>query len=166
MKKIIYLLLLTFVFTACTNDDSKLENNIEEFSFKEFTGSKIAYESKGELKLNVSKQQILKTFSNYSKKYGESLEPETFKIIKLDNKNYLRLYSKNSTVSTVALIKDSDNFYKTGSTVCETKACASGGGCIPNGDYCTKCRPEGTPTQAPDGDCKRTSTGPVIDPGN
>jgi hypothetical protein len=163
MKKLMYLLVLSLVFTACqtedTNSDSNSLTTVKNFEFKTLTGSKIANEKNGKIILNVSNEKVLSTFKNFSKQRGSNLEPESFEIFKFENKNYIRFYSKEGIVSTIALIKDSNNFYSTGLTVCESVACASGGGCIPNGDYCTKFRPEGTPPGSPDRDCKRTTTG-------
>lgn len=162
MKKFMYLLVISLVFTACQTEeiqsDSNSLTNVKNFEFKNLMNSKIAIESDGVIKLNVSNEKVLGTFRNFSKQRGSNLEPESFKIFKFENNNYLRFYSKQGIVSTVALIKDANNFYSTGLTVCESVACASGGGCIPSGDYCTKCRPEGTPPESPDRDCKRTTT--------
>ena len=160
MRKFIYLLLFSFVVFSCESEtDVVKDNTMKEFEFETLTNSKIAVQKEGKIALNVSEEKLLSTFKSYSKKYGEGLEPHSVKLIKVDGKDFLRFYSNDDMVSTVALVKGEDNFYTTGTTVCETKKCASGGGCVPSGDYYTKCRPEGTPPGAPDGDCKRTTTG-------
>ncbi|QTE21676.1 hypothetical protein [Polaribacter cellanae] len=159
MKKTIYLLLFSFILVACQTEDNKGNDSLAKFEINKLTNSKIAFEDEGKLILNVSDHKILETFKAFNKTMELQLDPERFEIIKVEDKNYLRFFSKNNQVSTIALEKGSDNIYRTGSTVCTSTACASGGGCIPNGNYCTKCRPEGTPPKAPDGDCRRTTTG-------
>jgi hypothetical protein len=158
MKKIICLLLLSFIFTSCLNDDSKVENYSTETTLKNFTGSEIAIEEKDEIVLNVSYDKIMTSFKAFNKTMKLGLEPESFEIIKEDGKSYIRFYSKDNQVSTIALLKGDNKRIIIGTTVCTSTACASGGGCIPDGLFCTKCRPEGTPPKAPDGDCTRTTS--------
>tara|TARA_R110002051_G_C8500837_1_gene464737 strand:- start:137 stop:643 length:507 start_codon:yes stop_codon:yes gene_type:complete len=163
MKKCFYLLVLSLVFTSCQTEDTNSDSNSLElkadFEFKTLVGSKIATEKNGKIILNVSDERILETFKKFNTTNNLQLEPKSFKVINVDGNNYIRFYNKNNQVSTISLIKGNDNYYTTGSTVCTSTACASGGGCIPNGDYCTKCRPEGTPPGSPDRDCTRTTTG-------
>lgn len=64
----------------------------------------------------------------------------------------MRYFSENDIVSTIALIKDENDQYITGRTICKSVWSASGGGCIPDGEYCTKCERDGVL-----GDCERTT---------
>ena len=57
------------------------------------------------------------------------------------------------------MIKTDSNRRATGKTVCTSIACASGGGCVPNGDYCTKCVPSGVQEGSGlTGDCTRSTS--------
>ena len=158
MKKVFYLLFSFLFLLSCKIEESKSIVNSSNFEFKNLNGSKIAFENGGKLVLNVSSDKILETFRIFNSTLELGLEPQRFEVIKIDNKDYLRFFSKNNKVSTISLVKGEDNNYRTGSTVCTSTAFAIGKGCIPNGDYCIKSRPEGTPSQAPSDDCKRTTT--------
>ena len=149
MKKVIYLSLLCFILTSCLNDD-RIENQSSETLLENFTGSEIAIEDKGKVSLNFSDEIIMNSFKKFNSKMELGLEPERFEVINIDNKNYLRFYSKKKQVSTIALVQLDNKRIVLGETVCTSIACATGGGCIPDGSYCTKCRPEGTPVNAPD----------------
>ena len=149
MKKVIYLSLLCFILTSCLNDD-RIENQSSETLLENFTGSEIAIEDKGKVSLNFSDEIIMNSFKKFNSKMELGLEPERFEVINIDNKNYLRFYSKKKQVSTIALVQLDNKRIVLGETVCTSIACATGGGCISDGCYCTKCRPEGTTVNAPD----------------
>ena len=87
------------------------------------------------------------------------MEPKEIKIEDIDSEKYLRIYSNNDYVSTIALKLDNESTYMmTESTSCTSKDCASGGGCVPDGQYCTKCvkgESFGSPIY---GDCLRTTS--------
>jgi len=159
--KTIKLLLCVLVLTAlsCEKEESDLDSNSAEFeleaAFKSLTNSKIGFEKDGQLVLAVSNDLIIKEFKNFVTKSGLELKPQSFEVISVDNNEYLRFYSEGGEVSTLALLKDRNNQYRSGTTVCTTTNCASGGGCLPNGSYCSKC----TPPPGYPNDCVRTSTG-------
>lgn len=152
-------MLLSLVFSACQTEDNSKDSNSSEldstFDFKELTNSNIGIDKNGEIELKVSSSKIMETFINYNRIHNPELKPQSFEVVKLDDAHYLRFHSEHNLVSTIALIKDDANQYITGTTICETTACVSGGGCVPNGQYCTKCVME---NGLPD-DCKRTTIG-------
>lgn len=159
--KTIKVLLCLLVLTAlsCEKEDNGVDVNTVEFeldsTFKSLTNSKIGFEKDGEIVLGVSNGLIMKEFKKLVTKSGLELKLQSFEVVSIDNNKYLRFYSEGDNVSTIALIKDDNGNYRTGSTVCKSKACASGGGCVPNGLYCTECKwPNGNP-----GDCERITTG-------
>lgn len=160
MKNLIILILMSLVFTACQTEDNKEEavsSNLETtFEFKELTNSAIGIEKDGKIELRVSNEKLMSTFTKFTKTHSPDLKPVSFEVLEIDNKSYLRYYSEDNMVSTIALIKGEDNQYRTEGTVCETRACASGGGCVPDGLYCTECTIGG----GLPGDCKRITTGP------
>ena len=169
MKEYVFILLLFSFLFSCENEDVKRENSsaveielarknlstnsLATYSFAELTNSAIGYDDNGTIKLGVPNEKILETFFWFSRLHSSKLTPKSFEIVEIDGLNYLRFYSENDIVSTIALIKNENDQYITGSTVCESVRCASGGGCIPDGLYCTKCEINGIP-----GDCKRTTT--------
>ena len=159
--KTIKILLCVLVLTAmsCEKEDNGVDVNTIEFEldadFKSLTNSKIGFEKDGQLVLGVSNDLIMKEFKNFVTKSDLELKPQSFEVISVDNNEYLRFYSKGGEVSTLALLKDLNNQYRSGTTVCTTQNCASGGGCLPNGSYCSKC----TPPPGYPNDCVRTSTG-------
>ncbi len=160
MRKYIYLFFISLIFFSCEKENT----NLETFNFDSLTKSKIAVEKNGKLELNVKKENLLNAYKDFNETYGNDVKVKSFKLIEVDSKPYLRFFNEDETVSTIAINKTENGYYVTGTTVCKSKKCASGGGCIPNGEYCTKCRPEGTPPGAPDGDCERTtSSDPVIE---
>lgn len=133
----------------------------KDFKFDELTNSKIGFEKNGEIELVVSDEEIMTTFQNFVFKTRLELEPQSFEIIEVDTISYLRFYSKNHKASTIDLIKGVNNQYSTGSTICTSSACSNCCGCLPDGDYCTECRPY-RPNNPQKGDCVRSSGGPAI----
>ncbi|MBO3097099.1 hypothetical protein [Gelidibacter pelagius] len=168
MKKHLTLFLSFLLFFSCGNETLKSEdpnviatekaeenftvNARSAYNFDELTNTAIGYDNNGVVELGVSKQKVMETFIMFSMLHNEELKPKSFEIITIDDFHYLRFYSEDDIVSTIALIKNDNDQYITGRTVCETKRCADGGGCIPNGDYCTPCVRNDVP-----GDCKRTT---------
>ncbi len=166
MKKVLMLFCaFTLVTFSCEQENSSQNSDEVELnksiSFENLTNSKIGVENKGKVELNVSDEKIMETFRNFVKINELELVPRSFEVVNIDNANYLRFYSDNNQVSTIALLKNENGEFQTGTTVCTSVACASGGGCVPSGVYCTKCLPLGP--DGPSGDCKRTTT-VVIDP--
>ena len=159
MKKIF--LLLTFVFSmfivSCDNETDNIQESSDVTNEKmdSFINSNIGIDKNGQFEFTVAENTILKAVKEYSNTFDLDIEPQSIKIIDIDAKKYLRIYSKNNYVSTVALVLDNQNNYRVDKTVCTSKACASGGGCIPNGSYCTECYG----SNGLKGDCKRTTTG-------
>lgn len=159
-------LFVTFLLPSCNseNENSANENSANENSkqistklekMDSFFGSKIAVSKGTDLEVVVEKVDVLFYAEEALKDTGFNLKPKDFKIIDQNNKKYLRIYSNDDYVSTVELILENGS-YKIAKTVCTSKVCASGGGCIPNGDYCTACEyAKGTPST----DCTRTRTG-------
>jgi len=162
MNKLSYILLIILVITSCqtADNDNQINDSLPDvsFEFKNFSGSSIGIEKDGVIELKVSEESILSNFKEFIKQNKLDLKPEYFKIITIENNNYLRFHNIDNSVSTIELIKDENNIYKTGSTVCTSTSCASGGGCVPSGVYCTKCQPYG-PDSPITGDCERTTTG-------
>ncbi|MDG5490735.1 hypothetical protein [Psychroserpens sp. SPM9] len=157
------LAVMVFLLFSCgKEDDSRIstESSVkEELSFKRLTNSKIGYEKDGKVKLDVSDEKIMASFRKYIAIADLEIEPQYCKVITIHSKNYLRFYGKDMQVSTIALIKNSDNEYRTGNTVCTSTACASCCGCLPDGDYCTKCTRYQSLPGGPTNDCKRSTTG-------
>lgn len=166
MRKIL-MLVCAFALVCLSCEQENNTQNTQEFELKkdikfdELTNSQIGFEKNGEIELVVSDEKIMTTFQNFVFKSRLGLEPQSFEIIKVDNISYLRFYSKNHKASTIALIKEDNNQYRTGSTICTSSACSNCCGCLPEGDYCTECRPYG-PNNPQKGDCVRSSGGPVI----
>ncbi len=166
MKKYFVLLFVLSLFTFSCEQEDRNSNSMESDSnvnFERLTNSLVGFEKNGKIDLNVSDDNIMKTFKKFAFDSRLELEPESFELIKVDNQSYLRFYSKDHKASTIALIKGDDNQYRTGDTVCTSSACSACCGCLPNGSYCTECRPYG-PNNPQKGDCTRsTGGGPVIE---
>lgn len=168
MKTYMNLLCLFLFLCSCGNEDVKQEgtnavvsemarknlatNSMKTYNFDELTSSAIGYEKDGKVELGASDYKIMETFVLYSILHDSELKPKSFEIIEIDGLNYLRFHSENDIVSTIALIKNEDDQYITGRTICKTEWCSSSGGCIPKGEYCTKCEKDGVV-----GDCERTT---------
>lgn len=160
MKKMMILCCaLIFVLISCEQEERILEstNSVtldKKLNFEKLANSIIGYEKNGSIELGVSEERIIATFKKFAEMHSPDINPQSFRVINIDNEYYLRFYSDGNIVSTIALLKNEDGFYQTGGTVCQSAACASGRGCVPNGQYCTECtRSNGLP-----GDCKRTTT--------
>ena len=65
------------------------------------------------------------------------------KLKQLMVKKHLRFYYKDNYVLTIDLLElnSVDGRVGTGKTVYTSQACATWGGCVPNGNYCTPCVP-------------------------
>lgn len=165
MKTKNILIALCLVFTvlfiySCINDNgnstqnnSKQSANVEKMDA--FFGAKIAVNNSKDLKVVVSKQDILKYAEVALKDTKLNLIPQDYQIISENGKKYLRILSNDNYVSTVELTLEGNN-YKVANTVCTSTVCASGGGCIPDGNYCTPCK---FSNGLPSSDCTRTTTG-------
>lgn len=142
---------------SCDKENDTIQNSSDFTNEKmdSFIDSNIGIDKNGDFEFIVAENTILKAVREYSMKFDLNIEPQSIKVIDLDDKKYLRIYSKDDYVSTVALVLDNLNNYRVDKTVCTSIACASGGGCIPNGSYCTECYG----SNGLKGDCKRTTTG-------
>lgn len=163
LKQLILLLCFLFLLVSCTSEESVVPNSdfaVEDVVLKSFVNTTMAARVDGKIALLASKESILNAAKNYSNKYRLGIEPIDMKVLELDDKAYLRIMSKDGKVSTIELTYYKDKgTYQTGSTLCTSSDCSEGGGCLPNGQYCTKCRPN---PSMPDykGDCTRTTGGP------
>lgn len=155
-KHILFLSLLTlFLIISCENESNEIVlNSNKETFFNTEIGKITNTNGKGTYNITESKEKLFKNFKIALKETGLNLEPIDFYVFEDNNKNYLRVLSKKDYVTTVELIP-SNNTFRTGTTSCTSIACASGGGCVPNGDYCTQCTPS-DPGLA--GDCTRTTS--------
>jgi len=160
-KKIAFVLgvftLLLVSFISCNKEDGENANNVELKKMEAFVGAEIGIVKGEKMDVMVSKKQILELAEVTLKDTKLNLKPYDYKIIEENKTKYLRVYSNDNYVSTVELIVTDEGVLKTAQTVCTSTACASGGGCIPNGSYCTPCVDPRTQGQA--GDCVRTTTG-------
>jgi hypothetical protein len=151
-------------FIACNQEDSKengdnVTKNSKIEKMDSFFEAKIADVKGKEVKVTVSKNDILQFAKEALEENQLNLKPFDYKIIEENGIRYLRILSDRKYVSTIELI-ESNNTLRTGKTVCTSTACASGGGCIPNGSYCTPCQPASYPPTI-SGDCSRTTTGGI-----
>lgn len=169
MKKIniIFIALFSIILFSCESDktENKKETKIEApKQMKSLTNSQIGSEENGKLKLFFNEEQLLQVAREFILLNDLDIEPEYVNILEIDQKKYLRIYSKNDFVSTVELLLNtSTSTYWTGNTVCTSSQCASEGGCLPNGDYCTECR-TGVDGNLK-GDCKRSTAGATSNTG-
>ena len=159
MKKLILLCCATVFLNSCENDRNDVVASTSKLiNIEKFTETEIGNEVNGEFHFTATKTSILKTFKDLVQVDSENrpLEPQSIKIETIDGKKFLRILSKNNYVSTVELVLKPNYKYYTQSTVCSSTACASGGGCIPDGSYCTPCRVGINGSLR--GDCTRTTT--------
>ncbi len=153
MKRIVALFLVILVFSSCVNNDDSFDHENIDSSFKEITNSTVGYENNEEVIFAVSKELILEKFIEFAKENNIDIIPTSFEVIEIEGKKYLRFYGDH-TASTIALFKDRNNKYITGSTICTSSACAFGGGCLPEGKFCTACKPK----EGNSYDCLKTTT--------
>lgn len=165
MKNIIKMFVAIILFMTLpgcsgdsTQDNSAADfNNIKLEKMTAFQNAEIGILKSDEVKILASKSDILSLAKEDLKDTGLNLEPYDYKIENINDVKYIRVYSNDNYVSTAELILNENGVYKVGKTVCTSKACASGGGCIPSGNYCTGCTPPSAPGVS--GDCVRTTTG-------
>lgn len=158
MKKVILFFILIFV-ASCNSEDKEITNTTKSNNHIERLNLSTIGTKKGDdIVLNISKDMLLEVFRADSKRNMLEINPVSCKIEKINKKDYLRFYNEDDTVSTIELLVDENGNVTTGSTICTSRACATGGGCVPNGQYCTKCVPDGAGPQHPGGDCHRTTT--------
>lgn len=153
--------LLLVAFIACNKDEGENSNsgNVELKKMESFEDAEIGILEGKKMNIMVSKKQLLDYAEETLKDTKLNLRPYDYKIIEENNTKYLRIYSNNNYVSTVELLVSEGGVLKTAKTVCTSTSCASGGGCLPNGDYCSPCSPPNAPGLPGSGDCIRTSSG-------
>ncbi|WP_299216107.1 hypothetical protein [uncultured Dokdonia sp.] len=156
MKNFMILSVFIVAFLSCDKDDSQLKVDSSNLKLETITSVKIGNDIDNNVTLDYSNSDILSTFAIFSIKNKLDLQPQSMEVIDVDSQKYLRIYSKDEKVSTIALIKDENGHYRTGETICTSSQCSSSGGCLPNGQYCTKCIPN--PNSPLKGDCTRTTS--------
>jgi len=164
MKKISLLFLMVFsliIITSCESDENKdsiRSTNEISSELKSLTNGEIGVKNNGKATLGVNEDEILKVAKEFMARTDLKLEPISAKIEFINDRTYLRIYSKEDYVSTVELTYNhSTGTYWTESTVCTSRVCASAGGCLPNGQYCTECRYGNDGNLK--GDCSRSTSG-------
>ncbi|MEO0468643.1 MAG: hypothetical protein AAF206_03410 [Bacteroidota bacterium] len=160
MRKSIYLLLaMIFTLVACQQEQLDIPTESDSIF-----NSQVANVVDGKLKLSIEQGAILAAAQEIDVVQTLQLVPHDAKIEEIDGKHYLRIYSSEDYVSTIELIADPSNplSFVAAEVVCSSSDCASGGGCIPDGQYCTKCI-TGQDWWGNDiiGDCHRTTYGKV-----
>lgn len=147
---------------SCTNQESVVPNSdfaVEDVVLKSFVNTTMAARIDGKIALLASKESIINAAKNYSNKYRLGIEPIDMKVLELDDKAYLRIMSKDGKASTIELTYNKDKgTYQTRSTLCTSSDCSEGGGCLPNGQYCTKCTSSPSITDYKGG-CTRSTRG-------
>jgi hypothetical protein len=159
MKNLITLLLVLFII-SCTNEydiDNMSKKN--ESTIEKFVGLEVGHLDKDEVKVTIEEESLLNSFNAFAKKNQLNKYALSFKVLKIDDKFFLRFYNQDKSSSTIELIsnegysKSSNTLkmsFEIGETVCTSAACASCCGCVPDGDYCTECTKGG---------CSRTTSG-------
>ena len=150
MKKVILFFIVIFI-ASCQSEDREITDTTDSSNkIESLNLSEIGTKKGNDIVLNVSKEMLLEVFRADSKRYMLEINPVSCKIEKINEKDYLRFYNEDDTVSTIELLVDRNGNVTTGSTICTSKICATGGGCVPDGQYCTKCEAAGE-------DCLRTT---------
>ncbi|MEO0468642.1 MAG: hypothetical protein AAF206_03405 [Bacteroidota bacterium] len=137
MKKSIYLLVaMLFTLVACQQE--QLDVPTEPGNIFQ---SQLAKMVDGKLKLTIEQGAILAAAQEIDVVQRLQLIPQEAKITEIDGKHYLRIFSSEDYISTMELIADpaSPLGFVAADVICSSSDCASGGGCIPDGQYCTKC---------------------------
>lgn len=160
MKKLIlFFTLVSLCFVSCQEESDNGNIGIEEslavIKMESFTGSPIGIVENGEFKITVPDEEIMRAAKKFSDKFKLELNPISVKVIEIDQKKYIRVFSPDNYVTTIEIISDGSSL-KLGETLCSSTVCASGGGCVPDGQYCTKCL---YANGANSGDCSRTTSG-------
>lgn len=162
MKRYIFDTLFVFVFIAissCSYDSEsrqseELSISLKNQTFESLKGNLIGEVNDGTIYLYLSDDVILNKFKTYAQNNKLNITPVKLGLIKQQSKSYLRFYGSDGEVSTIELIViNSSKKVMLGNVSCTSKDCASGGGCIPEGDDCTKCSPNGGSSS---GDCDKT----------
>lgn len=117
-----------------------------------------------EINLSVSDEMLINSFNKYSVKIQLNKVATSVELMEVENKFYLKFNNTDESASKVALIEKNPegsnfnvsservSFINVGATVCTSEGCAHCCGCLPDGDYCTKC------DRWQRDDCKRTTS--------
>lgn len=161
-----YVCVTFLLLISCDKEENQTQINKNDLPTKmeAFFGSTIGKINGDKILITVSKEDLLYNAKNAISDSELDLQPFSFEVIKENNKNYLRIYSKKNYVSTIELLISQNKYVSLAETSCTSIACASGGGCVPDGLYCTKCVVDAGSPYAPD--CKRTTTEPIDLPPN
>ena len=165
-RLVTFTLVLTSILCISCNGNDEIPNELSsvDFSSKGFVGTKVAYKNEKSVKLEISNDELINSFNTYSSKYGLNKRGESFEMLEIEGKYYIRFTNTDDSVSTVALLNHSSKFRNQnnkignfnimyiGETVCTTEACSACCGCIPDGSYCTNCELNAR-------DCTRTTSG-------
>ncbi|WP_298424506.1 hypothetical protein [uncultured Kordia sp.] len=158
MKPFLYIFLIIFVVSCSNSDDvDQMEDTIaKDFTVEKFTGNKIAYKYNDNVSLGVPKTKLITSFNNFSRELGLDKKALSVEILEVEKEYYIRFYNEDKSVSTVALLpvensKNDQHIFSIGKTTCHSTACSNCCGCLPKGDYCTKCEVDYK-------DCERTTT--------
>ena len=97
MKKIFFLFSFLFVLFSCETDEKNLVDATAKLDakFASFTGSIISYEDNDKNVVKVSDGKLMQVFKKFVADNKLNLEPLHYKIETIDDKEYLRVYSKN-----------------------------------------------------------------------
>lgn len=156
--------MLMFLF-SCNSDDKVKSEKLRDMSFQDMMKTEIGLIKDGKVVLDIADSDLINKFQKYSNDFKLGVEPVSVEVVTIDSNHYLRFENTNNSVSTIALVKvQIPNERKLhvgvelGNTVCTSTDCASGGGCVPNGDYCTKCQKGSVMGSPIYGDCTRSTS--------
>lgn len=155
MRNLFKLLTVIFVFSLFScNDEEKI---IQEIPF-----NALGILEDGKVSLANSEQQVISTLAmEYYP--GKIVDFTSVKALEIDGVYYLRMKNEDGLTATVLLVENKDGFLESGNILCESLACATNDGCIPNpnGTSCSECwYNDGANQQPVKGDCKKITTGP------
>lgn len=154
MKKLFSLFVLTSLFFAsCKVNSDKTASTAPLGKMKELTDSEIGINASGKFKLSVDEKSIVTSAKEFYSMYNLGYEPINAKIVKIENKMYLRIFNKDNFVSTIELVLNSDNHYKTAKTICTSQT--NLGGCVPVNNACM---PTNNTSKSSNLNCSRTTT--------
>ena len=174
-KTFLFCAFLSLLFVSCDKDSDMNDDSVsvsKEIVLKSVFNSPIGEldSETGDFVLTATDESIKVAINSFiatdnafiSKNSTGKSEMSSYKIEKIDGDNYLRFYTSgdDDLVTTIAIEYNSKSAsFDTGGTSCTSRDCNSGGGCVPNGLYCTKCQngPFGGV-----GDCTRTTTGDTL----
>ena len=70
-----------------------------DFSSKGFVGTKVAYKNENSVKLEISNDELINSFNTYSSKYGLNKRGESFEMLEIEGKYYIRFTNTDDSVS-------------------------------------------------------------------